>query len=173
MKNILLLFSIIYLSSCANNNDAIKKSKHEVIDIVSNYVSNKFSEPKKEVSADGTVIISEKDMKYEIDPNKIIIGYIDEDDDEDALISIASQKGLYPLTGELLILLGKDGKFTIDKAIESNMKILELSNRNIIAEISTMAQDSPLYGCKLCIDTVCYQFRAGELIQMENKQSED
>ena len=147
------------------------------MDIAIKYATDKFKEAKKTVAKDGIVTIADNEVnfvtighdqiKYIIDPAKISVGLIDDDKNEDAIITIYSLKGQYMEIPEQLILIKTDGKFMLNSVIESDMKIMGINDRVITAEISTRSRNSPLRDCSACKEVVKYQFKIGELIRME------
>jgi len=168
------------LLSCAHNNDKSgsgNRVKNEVMDIAIDYAMGKFKESKKTVAKDGIVTIADSQIKYVtigdnqikyvIDPAKIEVGLIDDDANEDAIITISSFNGQYLEIPEHLILIKTDGKFLINRVIESYMKIMGIKDRVITVEIPTRSPNSPLRDCAACKEIVKYQFRGGDLIRME------
>jgi hypothetical protein len=179
-KSCLIIFIIFFMLSCAHNKNKTGSGssvKKEVMDIAIDYARGKFKEAKESVAKDGIVTISDNQInyvtignnqvKYVIDPAKIVIGLIDDDTKEDAIITIYSFKGQYLEMPESLILINTDGKLLLNRAIESDMKIMGIKDRVITAEISTRSRNSPLRDCSACKEIVKYQFRAGDLIRME------
>jgi exosome complex RNA-binding protein Csl4 len=147
------------------------------MDIAIKYAMDKFTEAKKTVAKDGIVTVTDNQIKYIaidnnqikyiIDPAKIVVGLIDDDENEDAIITISSINGQYLEMPEHLILIKTDGKLMLNRVIESNMKVLGLKDRVITAEVSTRSLNSPLRDCSECKEVVKYQFRAGDLVRME------
>jgi hypothetical protein len=181
MKKCCLIVLILpLLLSCAHNDNKTGSGnsvKKKVMDIAVRYAISKFKEAKETVAKDGIVTIADNQInyvtigdnqaKYVIDPAKIVVGLIDQDANEDAIITIYSFRGQYPEIPEHLILMKTDGKFILNRVIESDMKILGIKDRVITAEISTISRDSPLYGCSACKEVVKYQYKGGELVMME------
>lgn len=135
--------------------------------IAIDYVRDKFKEAKKTVTEDGIINIGNDQIKYVIDPSRIETGLIDDDANEDAIVSISSYNGQFLLMTEHLILIKTDGKFKVTRVIEADMKIMGIKDRVIFVEISKIAPDSPLYGCSECKEIVNYQYKGGDLIRME------
>ena len=173
-KSLLIYFLIPFFFSCAQNknkagdeNSAAAKFKKEVIDLASNYVTGKFKGPVKTVTNDGIITIAENQNSYIINPSKIYTGLIDYDNIEDAIISIDYYHGQYLVLTEHLILINSENKLTLNRSIESDMKILSIKDRVITAEVYTRSRNGPLANCSVCKEVVKYQFRQGELIRME------
>jgi hypothetical protein len=175
-----MVFLIPGLLSCAHNDNKARSEnliKKEVLDVVIKYARDKFIEPKETVAQDGIVTVVEKQVnfvtpsayqtRYVIDPSKIVIGLIDDDTNEDAIINITSIRGQDMETPENLIFIKADGKFMLNRVIESNMKVLAIKDRIITAEVSTRSLNSPLRDCHVCKEVVKYKFKAGDLIRVE------
>jgi hypothetical protein len=171
-KNIFILFIFPLLFSCSDNKSGLRNSadlriKQEVIDLATSYVNGKFKAPAKTVDKDGIITISENQTSYIIDPAKIYMGRIDDDDSDDAIISIDYYHGQYLVLTEHLFLLNTGSKLNFIRAIESDMKILSIKDRVITAEIYTKSRNSPLANCSLCKEVVKYRFKSGELVKTE------
>lgn len=178
-KNSILIFLAIIIFSCTHNNkkegsvnSITPRIKSEIVDIAINYAMDKFKESKKTVTKDGVVTIvdiktNDMQIKYIIDPAKIEVGLIDGDKNEDAIITISSAKGQYLEMPEHLFLIKTDGKFMLNRVIESDMKILKINDRIIFAEVPTLAPDSPNYNCATCREVVKYKYINGNLVRTE------
>lgn len=179
-KSFIIIITLSFLLSCTHNDNKTGSGnsvKKEAMDIAVKYAKGKFKEAKETVAKDGIVTITDSQInyvtigdnqiKYVIDPTKIVVGLIDDDTNEDAIITISSFKGQYMEIPEHLIITKTDGKFMLNRSIESDMKIMGINDRVIMAEISTRSRNSPLRDCSVCKEIVKYQFRAGDLIRME------
>lgn len=141
------------------------------------YASEKFKQPKETVDQNGIVTITESQIslieparnqiRYVIDPSKITMGLINDDNDEDAVINILSIDGNNMENPENLFLIQSDGKFMLNRVIESNMKILGIKDHIITAEVSTRSLNTPLRDCHVCKEVVKYQFKSGDLIRID------
>ena len=173
-KSLYILFLIPLLFSCTNSDKKDANGKYvsarlkkEVLALATNYINGKFKEPKKTVAKDGIITIGEDQSGYVIDPSKIYSGLIDDDNTEDAIISMDYYHGQYIVMSEHLILINTDGKLILSRAIESDMKILGIKDRVITAEIYTKSRNSPLANCSRCKEVVKYRFKSGDLIKVE------
>ena len=173
-KSSCLIFLLFFLFSCANNEknegsgkSVAKRLKKEVLNFATGYATDKFKDPKRKVNSDGIITINENQLSYVIDPAKISVGLIDDDSKEDVILSIDYYNGQNLVLTEHLILINTDGKYMLNRVIESDMKILGINNRIITAEIYTRSRNSPLINCSACKEIVKYQFKRGELIRME------
>jgi len=178
----MVIFTLFFLLSCAQKNKNARSGssvRKEAMDIAIKYARDKFKEPKETVEKDGVVTIVDNQVnfvtpaayqiRYVVDPAKIEIGLIDDDNDADAIVYIASINGQDLETPEHLILIKTNGKLTLNRVIESNMKILEIKDRVITAEVSTRSLNSPLRDCNVCKEVVKYRFKSGDLIRIEQK----
>ena len=144
------------------------------MDVAVKYARDKFKESKSAVANDGTVTVTDnqvnfvtmtnKKIKYVIDPARVIIGYIDDDTKEDAIVTVSYYIDDYLQTPEHLIIINTAGKLTLNRAIETDMRIIGLKDRLITAEIYTHSRNTPLHDCSVCKEVVKYQFKKGELI---------
>jgi hypothetical protein len=173
-KSFLILFIIPLLYSCVQNknktSDEISpelRLKNESIDFATTYVMGKFKTPIKTISNDGTVTITEGQYSYIINPSKIYTGLIDYDNIEDAIVSLDYYHSQNIVLTEHLILINSENKLTLNRSIESDMKILSIKDRVITCEVYTRSRNGPLANCNVCKEVVKYQFRNGELIKTE------
>jgi hypothetical protein len=116
---------------------------------------------------DGTIIVSDSLKKYVLEPSRVFVGPIDDDNIPDAIISVSSYRGYDLLLNEHLIIINIDGKLTLVNAMESDMKILSLKDRIITADVPTHSRNSPLFNCSKCREVVKYKFDKGVLVKSE------
>jgi hypothetical protein len=181
MKNSAYILLIAFLLfSCSNNSNKVSpenSARKEALDIAVKYVKDKFNETKESVAANGIITISDNNLqfvtitdnqtRYVIDPARIVFGLIDDDNKEDAILTINSFKGQFAEIPEHLIFINSDSKLMLSRVIESDMKILGIKDRIITAEVYTHSLNSPLHDCASCKEVVNYQFRQGDLIKVE------
>lgn len=175
MKKCFFIFILIPLFySCAQNknktsdeNSPELRLKHEAIDLATTYASGKFKTPVQTSSADGTITVTEGQYSYIINPSTIYTGLIDYDNIEDAIVSLDYYHSQYIVLTEHLILINSENKLTLNRSIESDMKILSIKDRVITCEVYTRSRNGPLANCHVCKEVVKYQFRQGELIKTE------
>ena len=165
-RQLLFIILLCFLASC--NNESDDKIKGQVTDIAVNYASGQLKDPEKNVYGNGTIILSDSDKKYSIDPAKINLGLIDEDDKMDAIITISSFRGANLDLIEHLVVINTNGKYMLIRAVESDMKILQIKDRIITAKVPTRPRTSPLYNCESCQEIVNYRFFNGDLVKIEN-----
>lgn len=170
-KSILFLFAILIFASCNRSDrkaEASMKIKKEAIDLASDYVNGKLNNPKKVVSPDGIITTTgDGQTNYVISPSMIKTGLIDDDDNEDAIISVDYYNGQFLVLTEHLVLINTEGKLLLSSAIEADMRILGISNRIITAEVFTKSRNGPLANCHVCKEVVKYRFKLGELVRTE------
>jgi hypothetical protein len=173
-KTVFILFLVPLIFSCAQNknktsdeNSPELRLKQEAIDFTISYVMGKFKTPVKTISNDGIITFTDNQHSYIINPSKVYTGLIDYDNIEDAIVSIDYYNGQYIVLTEHLILINSENKLTLNRSIESDMKVLSIKDRVITCEIYTRSRNSPLADCHICKEVVKYQFRQGELIKME------
>lgn len=171
MRTSILLYMFIFLLAACTRNSGIKqtnnsdqKIRKQVIDIAETYVKNKLKDAEKTVTNDGSIIFSSGDKKCVINPSYIIIGEIDENPLKDAVVSIFTFQGQGLPLKEHLILINKNGKLSIAKELDGEMKFLSISNRTIFIETSKMAPDSPFADCQLCKVIKKYKFISGDTV---------
>ena len=173
-KCCLIVFLFSLLLSCARNDKTpgsgysiTPRVKKQVMGIAINYARDKFKDAKKTVAEDGIINIGDNQIKCAIDPARIVAGLIDDDANEDAIVSISSYNGQFLIMIEHLILIKTDGKLMLARVIEADMKILGIKDRVIFAEIPKVAPDAPAYDCSVCKEVVKYQYKNGDLIRTE------
>ncbi len=180
-KPAILIVPVFLLFSCTRtgeNNSKEKALRKEVMEFATGYVKDILGDVKETVSQNGTITITEiknqfvstedNTLKYIINPAKIYTGLIDDDDREDAIITLNSFKGQYEASPENLILLNTGYNLVLGRVVESNMKILGIKDRLITAEVSSRSRNSPLRDCNECKEVVRYRFKQGNLIEYEN-----
>ena len=178
-KSFLIIFLIPMLFSCSQNGNKVTENsiRKGVMDLTIKYAAGKFKESKETVAADGVVTVADNQvnfvsksisqLKYIIDPINIKVGLIDDDANEDAIITIFGMNGQDLQTLEHLIIIKSDGKFILSRVIESNMKVIGIKDRVITAEVSSRSLNNPLRDCHECKEVVRYKFKSGDLVRVE------
>ena len=175
MKKSSLVFFLFFLFiSCTHNDNKTGQGntiapaiKRKVMDIAINYAKNKLKDSKKSVEKGGIINIVNNQIKYVIDPSRIVVGLIDDDTNEDAIVSISSYNGQFLTTTEHLILIKSNGKFKITKVIERDMRVLKIKDRVIYVEIPKLPPDSPNYNCAICREVVKFKYLNGDLSKID------
>jgi hypothetical protein len=168
----LLIFLVGFMLACSQNSGkdqadktSEKKIRKIAFAIAENYGRNQLKDPQK-TTGNGFITLSDSQKRYIINLSKIYVGLIDGDSKKDAIVSIFSFKGKDLNLIEHLIIIKTNGKFMLIKAFESDMRILQLKDRVITAELPTKPRTSPLYGCPSCVEIVKYQYKDGDLVKI-------
>ena len=147
------------------------------MDFAIKYARGKFTSAKQTIDPSGVVTVQDSivnlilskayQVKYVIDPSKIKYGLINDDSTTDAIVYISDIDAQDLEAPELLILISTDGKFVLNRVIEASMRIIEIKDRIITAEVYTRSINSPLRDCHLCKEVVHYKFKSGDLIRVD------
>lgn len=181
MKRIIIAIIFLPFFISCSHKDSKSEARQliikEVLDLATNYASEKFTEPKITKELDGTTLIVEnkidfissdrRPLKYIITPVNITIGQINDDAVDDAIITINSFKGNYEDVPEHLIIINSEGKLMINRIIEEEMTVLGLKNKVITAEVRSHSQNTPLRDCNACKEVVDFVFKSGDLVRKE------
>lgn len=174
MRNILLFFVVLcYLTSCNNydknfkENSSDKKIRKQALLVAENYSMGQIKDVKKSIDKYGIIKLEGKGIVYFIDPSRIIMGEINEDSFKDAIVPLYVYREQSPLAIQHLVLINIKGKLINIKEMDNVLKVIEIKDRTIFAEVSTVARDSPTYGCEICREVVKYKYKDGELIKTE------
>jgi len=165
---ILIFLTVVSCSENKNKGGVSPRTRKELTDIATKYAKDQFENLKKTVDDDGTIRIGNGQISYTIDPSQMITGLINEDSSEDAIISIRFFNGRFLERIEHLFLMKTNGKFEISRVDVNLMKIIEIRDRIIYAQVSKVAPDSPTYGCPVCMEIVRYRYRDGNLVLEES-----
>jgi hypothetical protein len=163
-----------FMSSCTQNNStnqpdnkAVEKTREEVISSVENYLKEKLKDPRVSVDEFNMICISDSVAGYQINQSKIVIGKIDEDKVDDAVVPVYTLRGQSVMEYDHLIVLNSAGIYKVVKTMKDVFNIHAIKNRKIFAEVSTVSPDSPGFGCDECKEVVKYKYRDGELVRIE------
>jgi hypothetical protein len=159
------LISLPFLSECSKTKkDSLRQ---DALKLAENYAKDQLKDPRMLVMKDGTITISDSEKRYIIEPARAFTGNIDADEIPDAVVSIVSFHGMDLLLNEHLVMLNTNGKLLLIRAVESDMKILGIKDRLIIADVPTHSRNSPLFNCPKCREVIKYKFVNGELQKAE------
>jgi hypothetical protein len=161
---ILLLLAILP-PACSQNHDI--KIRKQVTTVAEEYIMKQLTDPKKTISDNGLVTISDDQKKYIIEPARIFTGAINDDQETDAIVSLATFQGQFETVSEQLIILKSETGFKLASAIESDMRIISIKDRIITADVPEHSRSTPLFNCPSCWEVVKYQFKSGELVRTE------
>ena len=107
----IIFFLAALLLSCSQNSH--KKIKKQVTAVSEKYILNQLANPQKTISDNGLTTISDEQKKYIIEPSRIFIGLIDDDEKKDAIVSVLTFQGQYQTVTEQLIILKTGKEFTL------------------------------------------------------------
>ena len=172
MKNLsYIILTIIACSTLINCGDRAEKKesklREEAFSVAVDYARGQLSDAREEAGIAGAVIISGNEKKYIIEPAKVFTGLINDDDEPDAIVTITSVKGQFVDLIEHLFLISSGGKLMLIRSVESDMKVLRISNGIITAQVPTHPRTSPLYNCASCQEIINYRFINGILEKTE------
>ena len=103
-------------------------------------------------------------MAFTIYPFDVNIGQIDEDSSDDALVTyIVSPEGKIRFKKHLILL--NKGEFKVVRDFASEMKVMQIANKIVYAEVPKLGSDAPGHDCKVCKENVKYRL-AGDSLQL-------
>ena len=162
------------MASCLQNNPqsqqnikAQEKTREAVINYSENYFRDKLKDARIFIDEDGLITIKNDITGYKINQSKIITGLIDEDNNDDAIVPFYTLRGQSVMGYYHIILLSSGDTYKVVKTMNDVFNILGIKNRKIIAEVSTVAPDSPGFGCAQCKEVVNYLYKDGDLVKVE------
>ncbi len=161
MRLYFIVILILFLASCDNNTE--NKIRKEILAIAEEYVTGNLNDTTKKVMDNGIMIIGDDQKMYVIDPGNIFTGRIDSDNEEGAIISLFPFQRNIQVTTEHLVITNISGKLTLIRALESDMRILNIEDGIITAEIPEHTRNNPLFECPSCWEVVRYRLVNGEL----------
>jgi PBP1b-binding outer membrane lipoprotein LpoB len=180
MKKLLIYIPVFFLAlftfSCSSGKNSAaekeKKFREDALNTSVIFASGLLNNPAEEKGVGGAIILADSDRRLVIEPSKIYAGKINEDDDNDAIVTITSIRGKQTDILIHLILIAKDGKLSVAQSVESDMKIISISNRLITVQMPTHARTSPLFNCASCQEIQQYRFTDGKLEKLEINKAE-
>lgn len=161
---VFLLF-ILLQAGCSNESAQSDKFKISCINTAEKYISSQIDSAKRVQTPEGMIIIGNKTKTYVINPSNIHTGLINEDIEEDAILTLDIFNGRYQTTSEQLIMISSKHKPAINRVLESDMKILEIKEGTIVAEVPEHKRNSPLFDCSSCREIVNFKFIKGDLVK--------
>ena len=148
-------------------NTSEKKIKKQVTAVAEKYIMSQLTDAKRTAINDGTIIFSNDRKRYVVEPSRIFTGLIDDDQKEDALITLSTYDQQFQTVSEQLVILKVEDEFTLAGAIESDMRIISLKDRIITADVPEHSRNNPLFNCQSCWEVVKFQYRMGEFVKIE------
>ena len=170
-----LIFIAIFLTLVSCGNEVKKEEKKDPIEFLPDkqavklaieFIKSKLSGPQIKVF-NNIVFVQKGNTRYEIRPENIFKGLIDEDTTNDIFISLVSYNQNEFLMKENLILLKSGDSLKLAYAFEEDVDVMKLEDRLIYGEIHKKPRSSPLYNCDECKEKVKYKFEKGQLVKAE------
>ena len=170
-----VLMSVLILSySCSGKKKAKESSlKDLALEQAVEFASARFgnnteksvegSTVKIKGNSDNLIVDVTKRLVFSVDASLIRTGDINSDGIEDALAIIETSKGSYFETPELLVLINNGAKLELKSVLEADMKVIEIKNGLIRAEVLTRSRNSPLRDCNSCREVADFRYEDGEL----------
>lgn len=152
-------------SACSHDREP--KIRKDAMSVALGYIKGQSKTPEKNIDDNGIVNIHDGETTYILDPSLLFTGFLNDDSRTDAILTVYSYFRNQPRTIEHLFMINIDGNLTMQKSIENDMKILEIKDGIITAEIHTHPKSSPLYNCASCMEAVKYRYIDGELVRAE------
>ena len=145
----------------SNTNDfgAVSKS---VIDAAQTYLASQLKNPIISIENNGNIIIKAEGMSYLLAAGNINIGLIDEEQNQDAIVSYLVTLADGRKFHRQLILLNK-GEIKVVRDFVSELRVMQISNRTIFGELPKFGPNSPLHTCGECKENVKYKLVADSL----------
>jgi hypothetical protein len=160
----MILAVLVFSQSCSTGDE---RKTREIMKIAVDYASGQVSTPERKTGQNGIMIVGNEEKCYIVDTAAIFTGLIDDDEKEDAIISVTSYQNRFLGPTEHLFIMNINNKLMMLKSFESDMKILSLKDRIITAEVPEHGRNSPLFYCPSCREVVRYKFINGDLVKVK------
>lgn len=171
---LIIIILLCFPASCRQNNTASRaggtpgdKSMDSVISFSEDYFKEKLKVARVFIDDDGLITITNEMAGYKINQQKIVTGMIDEDNSYDAVVPFYTLNGKSVMDYYHMILIDSADTFKVVKTMNDVFNIHGITNREIIAEVSTVSPDSPGFGCAECREVVKYRYINGDLVKTE------
>ena len=171
MKPYLLFIPVLFLLAACNS--STKKAaapdntnfgyvSSKVIEVTRSYLAAKLPHAVISTNSDGLLSIQSPELGFEVAPQGINLGQIDEDASLDAIVSFVVSPAGKPKYSCQLLMLNKDSLKVI-REFKSELRVMQISNRIVWGEIPNHGPDTPLHGCNECKVTVKYKLSGDSL----------
>lgn len=176
MKTYYLYIAILLslLPGCSQNSgtgpagiSSEKKIRKQVTAVAERYIMSQLNDAKKTALKDGTITFSNDKKKYVIEPAKIFIGLINDDQNIDAIVTLSTFDNKFQTVSEQLVILKVDDEFKLATSFESDMRIISLKDRIITADVPEHSRSTPLFDCPSCWEVVKFKYSLGELVKAQ------
>ena len=172
--NIIIPLLLTLLQGCSTNSGTgpedkspEKKIRKQVTAVAEKYIMSQLNDAKKTVLKDGSIIFSNDLKKYVIEPAKVFTGLIDDDQNNDAIVTLSTYDNKFQTVSDQLVILKVDNEFKLAASFESDMRIISLKDRIITADVPEHSRSTPLFDCPSCWEVVKFQYRMGELVKAQ------
>ncbi|NSW95221.1 MAG: hypothetical protein HPY62_10995 [Bacteroidales bacterium] len=145
----------------------MKKIIKKAIYIAEEYAIKQLREGMNRSEREGVIIFADDQKKFIIDPGKVYVGQINEDNEPDAIVTVDRYQGQFQIVSEQIFIFSTGKGYEFNTSIESDMRILDLKDRIITAEVPTHSRNSPLFHCPSCREVRKFKFIKGELVLVE------
>jgi hypothetical protein len=167
MKKFLACMVILAAACTMDGEKEILRLKKDAAGIAMKYAEGNSATNERKEFNEGIVAIGDQKKMYVIDPSRILTGLIDDDEKPDAIVTLDVYRNGYQDVSEQLIMTSAGGKLRLSSTIESDMRILKLDGRKIIAEVPEHSRNSPLFNCPACREVVTFLYVKGTLVKSE------
>lgn len=169
----IIITSCLFIVSCTQGQEGAgkknrgKTTAEKAVSFMQEHLKDQVSDAEIAVVAGGMIAIRGASRGFVIDPAKVLTGYIDSDELEDAIMPVYSLSGQSLAGYEYLVLLQSSTEFVIATTMNNVITVNDITDGIITAEISTVPPDSPGFGCDECRVTVKYRYINGELTEVQ------
>ncbi len=153
----LFFFSLSLLIATSCNTANQKKyflSDEQIFTSAQKYLTIKTGLQPTNKTEDLFLIKTEDSSTYICKKKNILLGDLNADKFEDAIVSYQVVDKENTIRYYHLVFINKSGELIPLKVIEKEMQVKQITNGIVIAEHSKIASDSPNYGCNLCKETI-------------------
>lgn len=168
MKSIFFIFTIcfIVLTSCGTD-DPYRNERKKAVDFMSEYLDQQLVDAKKSVDTMGIITLADKQEEFKIDPGRFVFGQIDTNQTVDAVIPVFTFRNGSIIWIQHFVLLDSDNSYRIIKNFNDILKVIEISDYQIVAEVSTVSPDAPGFGCNECKVVKRFIYKDRDIIQVK------
>lgn len=164
---------LVMLAGCSNSDRKGNQSfavstgidKKKVIETARDYLISKMKDPKVGEN-NGIVRIQGLGEVCILETSHIVIGKLDADDREDAVVTCTYEQTGKPITKKHIVVLNRDSLVAVDDLV-SRMEVLTIADQTLFAEISTVPEDDPGPPCSICKDALLYRMQGDSLVKID------
>lgn len=157
-----LISLILILTSCMNS------GTNKITSSLETHLSESLvNKPDKSIDTDGMISLTDGTSTFKINQENIVTGDIDGDGGIDAIVPVFYLRGNVVMEYRHYVLLLTRDKYDVVVTMNDVFKIIEIKNKRISAEVSTVAPDSPGFGCTECREVIQYLYINKALVKVE------